>query len=206
MVQPPSELQGRVLEFLREWFEAETVAPTLEQIGQAMGGRRPQDVRAAVVALEKKGYLRRGGFHQPRSLRLVRNPSEPEPETFRLPVKGTIAAGSPIEPIDGHLEHVWVERGWARTPDSFVLRVRGNSMIGDGILEDDLVVVQPADDARDGQTVVAMLADGSVTLKKLYRRSGYVKLEPANPNVEPIVVQSVVVQGIVVAVLRRLGA
>ena len=205
MSQPLSGLQARVLEFLRGWFEEESVAPTLEQIGQAMGGRRPQDVRAAVVALEKKGYLTRG-YHQPRSLRLIRNPDEPEPETLRLPVKGTIAAGSPIEPIDGHLEHIWVERGWARTPRSYVLRVRGNSMIGEGILEDDLVVVQPADDARDGQTVVAMLADGSVTLKKLYRRPGYVKLEPANPNVEPIIVPSVVVQGIVVAVLRRLGA
>lgn len=203
-MQPLSELQARVLEFLRDWFENEPIAPTLEQIGRAMGGRRPQDVRAAVVALARKGYVTHG-YHQPRSLRLVRNPGEGEPETFRLPIKGTIAAGSPIEPIDGHVEHVWVERGWARSPDSYVLRVRGNSMIGEGILEDDLVVVQPATDARDGQTVVAMLADGSVTLKKLFRRAGYVKLEPANPNVEPIIVPSVVVQGIVVAVLRRLA-
>jgi repressor LexA len=203
--QPLSELQGRVLDFLREWFENETVAPTLEEIGRGLGGRRPQDVRAAVVALAKKGYVTRG-YHQPRSLRLVRAREEGEPATFRLPVRGTIAAGLPIETFDGHVEHVWVADEWARSSDSYVLRVKGDSMIGDGILEGDLVVVQPAEDARDGQTVVAMLADGSVTLKKLFRRAGYVRLEPANPTMGPIVVPSVAVQGIVVAVLRKLAS
>jgi repressor LexA len=203
--QPLSDLQGRVLDFLREWFESETIAPTLEEIGRGLGGRRPQDVRAAVVALAKKGYVTRG-YHQPRSLRLVRSREEGEPATFRLPIRGTIAAGQPIETFDGHVEHVWVADDWARSPDSFVLRVKGDSMIGDGILEGDLVVVQPAGDARDGQTVVAMLADGSVTLKKLFRRTGYVRLEPANPTMGPIIVPSVAIQGIVVAVLRKLAS
>jgi repressor LexA len=203
--QPLSDLQSRVLDFLREWFESETIAPTLEEIGRGLGGRRPQDVRAAVVALAKKGYVTRG-YHQPRSLRLVRSREEGEPATFRLPIRGTIAAGQPIETFDGHVEHVWVADDWARSPDSFVLRVKGDSMIGDGILEGDLVVVQPAGDARDGQTVVAMLADGSVTLKKLFRRTGYVRLEPANPTMGPIIVPSVAIQGIVVAVLRKLAS
>jgi repressor LexA len=203
--QPLSDLQSRVLDFLREWFESETIAPTLEEIGRGLGGRRPQDVRAAVVALAKKGYVTRG-YHQPRSLRLVRSREEGEPATFRLPIRGTIAAGQPIETFDGHVEHAWVADDWARSPDSFVLRVKGDSMIGDGILEGDLVVVQPAGDARDGQTVVAMLADGSVTLKKLFRRTGYVRLEPANPTMGPIIVPSVAIQGIVVAVLRKLAS
>jgi repressor LexA len=194
-----------VLDFLREWFDNEEIGPTLEEIGRGLGGRRPQDVRAAVVALAKKGYVTRG-YHQPRSLRLVRSREAGEPATFRLPIKGTIAAGQPIETFDGHVEHVWVADEWARTPDSFVLRVKGESMIGDGILEGDLVVVQPAGDARDGQTVVAMLADGSVTLKRFFRRPGYVRLEPANPTMGPIVVPNVAIQGIVVAVPRKLAS
>jgi repressor LexA len=87
-----------------------------------------------------------------------------------------------------------------------VLRVRGNSMVGDGILDGDLVVVQPAEDAANGETIVALLADGSATLKRLYRERGYVRLQPANDQLEPIVVPNVRVQGKVVAVLRRLAS
>ncbi|HZQ97964.1 MAG TPA: transcriptional repressor LexA [Chloroflexota bacterium] len=202
-MQPLTDRQRRVLEVLREWFAAESVAPTYEEIGRELGGLRPQDVRAAIVALERKGYVTRG-YHQPRSLRLV-EAREGGGEGRRLPIRGTIAAGAPIEVLDVHQEHVWVEAGWVRRPDTFALRVKGNSMIGDGILEDDLVVVEPAQDAANGQTVVALLADGSVTLKRLYRERGYVRLQPANPQLEPIIVPSVTVQGIVVAVLRRVN-
>jgi repressor LexA len=124
---------------------------------------------------------------------------------YALPVAGVIAAGSPLEPLDAHAEQVWIEAGWARSPESYVLRVRGNSMIGDGILDGDLVVVQAAEDAQNGETVVALLADGSATLKRLYRERGYVRLQPANDLLEPIVVPDVQIQGRVIAVLRRLA-
>jgi repressor LexA len=204
MAQRLTERQSRVLEVLREWFTAETFSPTYEEIGRELGGLRPQDVRAALVALAKKGYVT-FGYHQPRSLRLVA-PAGQEPAAFRLPIRGTIAAGLPIDTFEDHPEDVWVEAAWARSPESYVLRVKGHSMIGDGILDGDLVVIQPAEDAPNGQTVVALLADGSVTLKRLYRERGFVRLQPANPQLEPIIVPNVTIQGVVAAVLRQLAS
>lgn len=202
--KPLTERQRRVLDLIAERLESDGLPPSLAEIGRALGGVSPTAALAHVVALERKGYLRRDR-HQPRSLRLVEAASEPGSDVYRLPVAGAIAAGSPIEVFEGHAEEVWVERGWARSPDNYVLRVRGNSMIGDGILDRDLVVVQPAEDAQNGETVVALLADGSATLKRLYRERGYVRLQPANEQLEPIVVPSVRIQGKVVAVLRRLA-
>jgi repressor LexA len=202
--KPLTERQRRVLELIAERIELDGVPPSLAEIGRALGGVSPTAALAHVVALERKGYLRRDR-HLPRSLRLI-GPAAPGqgPELYQLPIAGAIAAGSPIEAFEGHVEHVWVETGMAGGPGSYVLRVRGNSMIGDGILDGDLVVVQPAEDAEQGATVVALLADGSATLKRLYRERGYVRLQPANDQLEPIVVPSVRIQGRVVAVLRRL--
>jgi repressor LexA len=199
-----TDRQRQVLALVAERIEADGVPPSLAEIGRALGGVSATAALAHVVALERKGYLRRDR-HQPRSLRLVGAAGAAGPEVYALPVAGVIAAGSPLEPLDAHAEQVWIEAGWARSPESYVLRVRGNSMIGDGILDGDLVVVQAAEDAQNGETVVALLADGSATLKRLYRERGYVRLQPANDLLEPIVVPDVQIQGRVIAVLRRLA-
>ena len=201
--KPLTSRQRQVLDFIAERLEGGGVSPSLAEMGRALGGISPTAALAHVVALERKGYLRRNR-HLARGIRLIKAVEQQSPPTvFCLPIVGTIAAGSPIEAPGTHDETIWVEAGWARSPSNYVLRVKGNSMIGDGILDGDLVVVQPAEDAENGQTIVAMLADGSVTLKRLYRERGYVRLQPANPALEPIVVPSVTIQGRVVAVLRR---
>ena len=201
--KPLTSRQRQVLDFIAERLDVVGVSPSLAELGRALGGISPTAALAHVVALERKGYLRRDR-HLARGIRLIKSLELQTPPTvFCLPIAGTIAAGSPIEPPGTDDETMWVEAGLARSPRNYVLRVKGNSMIGDGILDGDLVVVQPTQDAENGQTIVAMLADGSVTLKRLYRERGYVRLQPANPALEPIVVPSVTVQGRVVAVLRR---
>lgn len=121
--------------------------------------------------------------------------------TVRLPVLGRIAAGKPIEVVPQHADTIDVPAAWVRG-DSFVLRVAGDSMIDDAILDGDFVVVRRQEVVEDGETAVALLPDGTATLKRIYRDKQGVRLQPANENYPPIIVPEVQIQGLVVAVLR----
>lgn len=126
-----------------------------------------------------------------------------------LPIVGEIAAGVPIQPLDAEAEHIDVSAALAGGADAFVLRVRGESMVDEHILDGDLVIVRPQATARDGEIVVALLADNSVTLKSFYREGDHVRLQPANPAMAPILVrpgEEFAVQGTVRAVIRPVGA
>jgi repressor LexA len=109
----------------------------------------------------------------------------------------------PIEAYEDVSESLWVEASLSRGADCFVLRVRGQSMIGDGIHDGDFVIVHPQDTAENGDTVVALLGGNGATLKRFYRERGHIRLQPANPYLEPMIVRDVIVQGKVVAVVRR---
>jgi len=197
-----TERQRAVLEFVARYIEENDVSPSIQEIGRAIGTSATAAL-AHVVALEKKGYLRRNP-REWRSLELV--PSEAASErarVFRLPIVGTIAAGQPIEAYEDRSEFLWVEASLARSTHNFVLKVRGHSMIGDGINDGDYVVVQPQSTAENGETVVALLGGNGVTLKRFYREKGHVRLQPANPFLEPLIVSDVAIQGKVVAVIRR---
>ena len=119
-----------------------------------------------------------------------------------LPTIGEIAAGQPIDAYEEQTEFLWVEASLARSSRNFVLKVRGHSMIGDGINDGDYVVVQPQSVAENGDTVVALVGNG-VTLKRFYKEKGHIRLQPANPFLEPMIVSDVAIQGKVVAVIRR---
>lgn len=194
--------QREVLDFIARFIEENGVSPSIQEIGQAIGTSATAAL-AHVVALEKKGYLRRNP-HEWRSLELIHTDATAErPKVYRLPIVGTIAAGQPIEAFEDRSEFLWVEASLARSDQNFVLRVRGHSMIGDGINDGDYVVVQPQSTAENGETVVALLGGNGVTLKRFYREKGHIRLQPANPFLEPLIVSDVAIQGKVVAVIRR---
>jgi repressor LexA len=198
-----TERQRAVLEFIAKFIEENDVPPSLHEIGQGMGGISPTAALAHVVALEKKGYLRRTP-HERRGLEVVRGEGVvEEPKLLRLAIIGTIAAGQPIEAYEDRSDFLWVESSLGRHPDNFVLRVRGHSMIGDGINDGDLVIVHPQSTADNGDTVVALVGGNGVTLKRFFRERGHVRLQPANPYLEPLIVSDVSIQGKVVAVVRR---
>jgi repressor LexA len=182
-----------------------------------------------LTSLERDGLLERGS-HSSRALRLtVRGEAElglparrPAPverlersrvtpfrmpverETLALPVIGEIAAGQPIEAYAEGAETLEVPRSLQARDDSYVLRVRGKSMI-DALIDDgDYVVVQPQATARDGDIVVALLEDNGVTLKRFYREKDRIRLQPANAEMEPIYASEVQIQGKVVGVIRKL--
>jgi repressor LexA len=195
-----TERQRDVLRFIRARLDAAGVAPTLQEIADAFGFRSTASAQKHVAHLERKGFLERRK-HQKRGLVLAGHSAAAGTE---LPLFGVVAAGSPIESIPDE-ERVFVPANFLRSGEHFVLRVRGDSMIDDGVHDGDLVVVQEARAAADGEMVVAMVA-GEVTLKRIYREgASRVRLQPANPALAPLLVpaRELQVQGVVVGLLRR---
>lgn len=198
-----TERQRDVLEFIERKVDDSGVAPTLKEISEAFGFASTASAQKHIALLEHKGFLRREK-HQKRGLVLAQRPGSEYPTEGELPLLGLIAAGSPIESI-ADPEPVAVPRDFLGGGDRFVLKVRGESMIEDGVHDGDLVVVQAGAEAADGDMVVAMV-DGEVTLKRLYRQSpDTIRLQPANSEMAPIFVaaSALTIQGIVVGLLRR---
>jgi len=197
-----TERQRDVLEFIEQNLDDNGVAPTLREISERFGFASTASAQKHIALLERKGFLRREK-HQKRGLVLAHRPPT-APSEIELPLMGTIAAGSPIEAI-ADPEPVTVPPDFIGRGDHFVLKVRGESMIEDGIHDGDLVVVQATAEAADGDMVVAMV-DGEVTLKRLFRQPpDTIRLQPANAEMAPIFVNgaALTIQGIVVGLLRR---
>ncbi len=192
--------QLRVLTFIRDFTHARGYAPTMQELADEFGVSKVT-VFEHIAALQKKGFLKRSR-HKARSLRLSANIDFPDEKSTCLPLVGTIAAGQPIEALEDR-EVIDLEDMFVTPHETFVLKVRGDSMIDDSIRDGDYVVVEKRDTARDGETVVALLDEGDATLKRFYRERDGIRLQPANPAYEPIKVKDVRVQGVVVGVIRR---
>ena len=197
--------QQRILILIRDCQLTRGYSPTLQELADELNVSKVT-VFEHVEALIKKGALHRDA-NKARSLELSPDAALPdEQRNTRLPLVGTIAAGRPIEAVEERetldLESLFAPPGAGRSGDTFVLRVRGDSMIDEQIREGDYVVCRRTDTARNGQTVVALLPEGDATLKKFYKRSGKVVLEAANEKYEPIVLEDCRIQGVVVGVVR----
>jgi len=190
----------QILTVIRDFQRRRGYSPTMQELADTFGVSKVT-IFEHVEALVKQGLLRRSP-HRARSLELTSAAAFPDERSTRIPLVGRIAAGAPIEAVQGpdvvDLEEVFAGRG-----ERFVLQVRGDSMIDEHIRDGDYVVVQRQDTARDGQTVVALLDTGEATLKKLYHEGGRIRLQPANPSYEPIYVDNINIQGVVVGVLRK---
>jgi len=197
-----TERQRDVFRFIERRIKDDGVAPTLQEIADAFGFRSTASAQKHVAHLERKGFLERQK-HQKRGLVLAQS-RPPHGRAAELPLFGVVAAGAPVESIPGD-ERVFVPADLLRNGDHYVLRVRGDSMIGDGIHDGDLVVVQRTQTAADGEMVVALVGD-EVTLKRIYRENeSMLRLQPANPAMPTIIrpADEVQVQGVVVSLLRR---
>jgi repressor LexA len=192
--------QLRVLTFVRDFSNARGYAPTMQELADEFGVSKVT-VFEHISALQKKGFLRRAR-HRARSLQLSPQIEFPDERPTRLPLAGVIAAGRPIEAIEER-EVLNLEELFVSPHETFVLRVRGDSMVDDQIRDGDYVVVEKRATARDGETVVALLGGGEATLKRLYRGADGVRLQAANPNYKPIKTKDVHIQGVVVGVVRK---
>ena len=192
--------QLEIVSFIRDYFADKGYAPTMQEIADHLGVSRPT-VFEHIEALEAKGALQRQALRS-RGIELA---PELAGKVSALPLVGRIAAGQPIEAIEEpevlDLESLF--RG--RPGETFVLQVRGNSMIEEQIRDGDYVIVEKRHDARNGETVVALLDNGEATLKKFYREPDRIRLQPANAALRPIYVDpdGVRIQGVVIGVLRK---
>lgn len=193
--------QLRVLTFIRDFSAAKGYSPTMQELADEFDISKVT-VFEHISSLQRKGFLRRSR-HKARSLRLSDDIAFPDEKPTCFPLVGRIAAGRPIEAIEDR-EVFDMEDLFVTGSDKFVLRVSGDSMIGDQICDGDFVVCERRETARDGEMVVALLGDGEATLKRFYRTSGGIRLQPANPAYEPIITRDVRVQGVVVGVIRRM--
>jgi repressor LexA len=193
--------QEQVLEFIRESVRVNGYPPTVREICAALDLSSPSTVHAHLANLERLGLIKRDPA-KPRALDVVRELRPPRP----LPLVGRVAAGEPILAEDNIEDHVDVPGFLRRDDGDFVLRVRGDSMIGAGIFDADLIVVHPQQQALNGEIVVARVAEEEATTKRFYRDGATIRLESENENYQPIVVNADEVQlvGRVVGVLRQL--
>lgn len=192
--------QLRVLTFIRDYMHTHGYAPTMQELADEFDVSKVT-VFEHISALQKKGYLKRAR-HKARSLQLSDGIAFPDEKSTCLPMAGTIAAGHPIEAIEDR-EVLDLEEVFVSPHERFVLKIRGDSMIDDNICDGDYVVIERRDTASNGEMVVALLEDGDATLKRFYREKRGIRLQPANPAYEPIFVQDVQIQGVVVGVVRK---
>jgi len=203
--------QQEIWNYLVEYVDRHGYPPTVREIGEEVGLASPSTVHAHLANLERAGLLRRDPT-KPRALELIgRDRREAAPaaaeahDVSRLPLLGAIAAGGPMLADQDIEEYVPMP---ATTKGDFLLRVKGESMIDAGILDGDLVIVQRAQDARNGEIVVALAGDDEsadeATVKTFYREKGRVRLQPENSSLEPIYAAHVQILGRVVGVFREL--
>jgi repressor LexA len=193
--------QKEILDFIEEGIRENGYAPTLEEIGTRFGLRSLATVHKHVANLEAKGLVRRKWNHS-RAIELVAN--RRKVRAVELPLLGRVAAGHPIEAIEGN-DCIEVPESLVRRRDSYVLKVVGDSMIDEGILEGDHIVVEERPEPANGDMVVASI-EGEATVKRFYREpKGSIRLQPANDRYQPIVVRDrdLQIRGVVVAVLRK---
>jgi len=203
--------QQEIWNFLVEYVDQHGYPPTVREIGERVGLASPSTVHAHLANLERAGLLHRDPT-KPRALELIgRERRETYPasadqrEVARLPLVGEIAAGGPMLAEDNIEDYLSMP---ASLKGDFLLRVKGESMIGAGILDGDLVIVQRAQDARNGEIVVALAGDDEsadeATVKTFYREGARVRLQPENSSLEPIYSRNVQIIGRVVGVFREL--
>lgn len=188
--------QRDIYDFLRDKIINRGYGPTVREIGLQFGIRSPNGVMCHLKALEKKGLITRES-HMSRAIQL-NNP--PQPKTS-MPLAGMIAAGQPLLALQQE-ERVDFS-GLFNSNDHYCLRVKGDSMIEDHIAEGDYVIVRKQSDCRDGDIVVARIDGDEATLKRYYKETHRVRLEPANKGMKPIFSNKVALEGIVVGVIRQ---
>lgn len=197
-----TQRQKQVLQFITSYTDDNGFPPSQREIGSHLNVSGTLPVMKHLGALERKGYIRRENVN--RGIALIR----PANQSVSLPVVGVVRAGHfapAIEDIQGHFS---VDPMAVKGENCFFLRVSGDSMINAGILDGDLAMVRPQQTAGNKDTVVAMI-DGEVTLKWFYREKDHIRLQPANPNMEPIIIRpedgELSIVGKVIGVYRRMN-
>ena len=201
-MQPLTKRQREILDYLNDFIQQHGYAPSLEEVGRRFNLSSLATVHKHLTNLQEKGFIKRA-WNRSRSVELL--PSRSGGRAVELPLLGYVAAGMPIEAVASSETIAVPEALVSGKRDSYVLRVRGDSMIDEQIRDGDWVVVEDRRSADNGEMVIALVGGRDATLKKFYKENGRVRLQPANPSMQPIFVDpdGVQIQGVVVGVMRK---
>ena len=211
------EREQKILSFMRKELKAKGYPPTVREIGTALGIKSTSTVHKDIASLVEQGYLKKDPT-KPRALMLVdsdtpdtageiSNVSSSREDVVDVPVVGNVAAGTPILAEENIEDTFPVPAGFVKG-DSFMLKVRGESMVNAGIMDGDLILVQQQNTAYNGEIVVAMVDgdfESEATVKTFYREDGHVRLQPENDTMDPIIVDDAKILGKVKGVFRYLS-
>jgi len=200
---PLTRRQREIFDFVSQHIDGNGYAPSFEEIARQFGFHSLATVHEHLTNLERKGFIRRA-HNESRAIEIV--PPKGQTGATELPLLGLVAAGEPIEAMAGDDTIAVPDELIPRRGRSYVLKVRGTSMIDEQIRDGDFVVVHERNQADNGQTVVALVHGSNATVKKFFREpGGWIRLQPANPSMAPLRVneRDIIVQGIVVGVIRK---
>ncbi len=189
--------QQEIFDYVKNYIGSRGFPPSIREVCQSAGFASPRAGQKYLQSLEEKGYIQRE--NKPRGIKLLAGATV---KGVLLPFHGFIAAGAPIEVVEQR-EEMEVPSSLVGRKPCYILKVKGNSMIEDHILNGDFIVVEKCDAADDGKVVVALINNESATLKKIYREKTRIRLEPANSSMKPIYVKDVAIQGTVRGLFRK---
>lgn len=205
MAEPLTKRQKQVLDYVTQYIEVHGYAPSYREIAEAFELGSVATVADHVESLVAKGLLKKSS-NSARSLQIVEIEEIEQGQSIALPIMGLIAAGQPIETLGRHAETLEVPPFMVGKRNSYVLQVRGESMIEEGIMPGDYVVIQEKTSPSQGDMVVALINDGEATLKRYYKEKGHIRLQPSNAAYEPIIVEPgtpIEIQGVCIGVIRK---
>ncbi|MBU1126526.1 MAG: transcriptional repressor LexA [Patescibacteria group bacterium] len=200
---PLTKKQREVLDFIESFIQENGYTPSYREIADGLGLSSPATVHQHIQTLCEKGVINTGDDGAARSIELVET-EKLSPMSIMLPLAGLITAGEPIEAVEENEALAIPTDFVVDAENSYVLKVKGRSMIEDGIFDGDYVVIERNPSPKNGDIVVALLDNAYATLKRFYREANYIRLQPANSTMEPIIIKGDInIQGIVRAVIRK---
>ncbi len=198
-----SAKQKEILEFIKQEILNKGYPPAVREICEAVGLKSTSSVHSHLETLEKNGYIRRDPT-KPRAIEIMDdNFNLTRREVVNVPVIGSVAAGQPLLAIENIERYFPIPSEYVPNADTFMLHVKGESMINAGILDGDQILVRQQSDAENGDIVVALVGD-SATVKTFYKEDGHYRLQPENDTMEPIIVDECMILGKVFGVFRLL--
>jgi len=201
-----TERQKEVFEFLEDFLRERGFPPTLREIASHFGLRGPKAPQKTLNILERKGYIRKvpGGS---RAIEILSYPQFSLTHILSVPIVGRVQAGEPLLAIENIEGYINLDRSLVSSGDVFLVRVQGDSMIEAHIQDGDFALVKPQPNAENGEIVVALIED-EATIKRIFKKRDLIRLEPANPKMEPIVVKKgekkITIVGKVVGIFRKM--
>lgn len=195
--------QQQILDYIKEEILSKGYPPTVREICEKVGLKSTSSVHSHLSTLENNGYIRRDPT-KPRAIEIMDDEfALSRREMANIPIIGRVAAGEPLLAVENIENYFSLPVEFLPSGEVFILKVKGDSMINVGIYEDDYLIVEKTSTAKNGDIVVALIED-SVTVKRFYKENGYIRLQPENDNLDPIIVNDCIIVGKVHSLYRSI--